>query len=424
MGRRLLAALVTLVALCASLTPGAGATAEPPPARQYRVDGPDSARQRSLVARTGASIDEVRASSVVVTASRAEADRIAGLGYRLTALPGPRPPQRPRPQDFPGEDARYHNYPELSAAVDRLVAASPAIARRSRYGTTAQGRALIAVKISDNVAADENEPEVLFTAHQHAREHLTVEMALYLMNLLTTGYRSDPRITRLVDSREIWILPDLNPDGGEFDIATGAYRSWRKNRQATPGSPYIGTDLNRNWAYRWGCCRGSSASPPDETYRGAAAESTPEVRAVADFVRGRVVGGRQQIKAAIDFHTYSELVLWPYGYTYGDAAPGMSQDDADAFAALGRSMADANGYTPQQSSDLYITDGGIDDWLWGAHKIFGFTFEMYPRTFLPGFYPPDEQIVPQTSRNKEAVLRLLEYADCVYRIIGRQARYC
>jgi carboxypeptidase T len=81
---------------------------------------------------------------------------------------------------------------------------------------------------------------------------------------------------------------------------------------------------------------------------------------------------RQQIRAGIDFHTYSELVLWPYGYTYSDTAPGMTQDDRDAFAAVGRKMAASNGYTAQQASDLYVTDGSIDDWLWGSQRIFGY----------------------------------------------------
>jgi hypothetical protein len=87
-------------------------------------------------------------------------------------------------------------------------------------------------------------------------------------------------------------------------------------------------------------------------------------------------------------------------------------------------MATTNGYTPQQASDLYITDGTIDDWLWGTYKIFSYTFEMYPASSNPGFYPPDEQIVPQTTRNREAVLRFLEYSDCVYRIIGKESQYC
>ena len=108
-----------------------------------------------------------------------------------------------------------------------------------------------------------------------------------------------------------------------------------------------------------------------------------------DFVNSRVVGGVQQIKTGIDFHTYSELVLWPYGYTTANTAAGLGVDDEATFRTLGVNMAGTNGYTPEQASDLYIADGTIDDWLWGQHKIFGYTFEMYPTTSSPGFYPPD-----------------------------------
>ncbi|MFI6601932.1 M14 family zinc carboxypeptidase [Nonomuraea sp. NPDC050536] len=418
--RRRLAILIAVLGLFCLSGINPAAAAEPPANKQYRVQGPADARQRSAVAATGAAIEEVTKDSVLVTATEAEVAAIKRLGFRVAEVPRPLSPSADvTPFDFPPADSGYHNYAEMTADVNALVAAHPAIASKFTYGTSYEGRQLIGVKISDNVGTDENEPEVLFTAHQHAREHLTVEMALYIMHLLADNYGSDARITNLVNSREIWILPDLNPDGGEYDIATGSYRSWRKNRQ-----PPNGTDLNRNWAYNWGCCGGSSGSTTSETYRGPSAESAPEVKATADFVRSRVVNGVQQIKTNIDWHTYSELILWPYGYTYNDTAPGMTQDDHDAFATLGQNMASTNGYTPEQASDLYITDGSIDDWLWGVYKIFSFTFEMYPTGANPGFYPPDEQIVPQTTRNKEAVLRFLEYSDCVYRIIGKEPQYC
>ncbi|WP_312888871.1 M14 family zinc carboxypeptidase [Nonomuraea rhodomycinica] len=424
MRRRLVILLTVLGLLCLSGVTGAGASAEPPPNRQYRVQGPSDARQRSAVAATGAAIEEVAKESVLVTATEAEVAAIRRLGYRVTELPRPASRSDARAFDFPPSDSGYHTYAEMTADVNALVAAHPAIASTFTYGTSYEGRQLIGVKISDNVGTDEAEPEVLFTAHQHAREHLTVEMALYIMHLLADNYGSDSRITNLVNSREIWIMPDLNPDGGEYDIATGSYRSWRKNRQPNSGSSAVGTDINRNWGYNWGCCGGSSGTTSSETYRGSAAESAPEVKATANWVRSRVVGGVQQIKAHIDWHTYSELVLWPYGFTYNDTAPGLTQDDRDAHAVLGQNMAATNGYTPEQSSDLYITDGTIDDWMWGVYKIFSWTFEMYPTGSNPGFYPPDEQIVPQTTRNREAVLRFLEYSDCVYRIIGKESQYC
>ncbi|MEU6232612.1 M14 family metallopeptidase [Kitasatospora sp. NPDC047058] len=410
----------------------AAADATADTARQYRVDGPRTVAERTAVAATGASVDAVRDGSVVVTATPAELARLRALGWSATPLPGPRYGEDERENtaaaplyDFPPADSGYHNYAEAAADIDAVVAAHPDIMSKRVIGTSYEGRPIVAVKISDNVGTDENEPEVLFTAHQHAREHLTVEMALYLLHEFGDKYATDSRIANAVNSREIWVIPDLNPDGGEYDIATGRYRSWRKDRQPNSGSRSVGTDLNRNWDYKWGCCGGSSGSTSSETYRGGAPESAKETKVVADFVRSRVVGGKQQITAAIDFHTYSELVLWPFGWTTADTATGMSTDEANTFATLGRSMAGTNGYTPEQSSDLYITDGAIDDWLWGAHRIFAYTFEMYPGpNGSSGFYPPDEVIGRETSRNREAVLRLVETADCVYRVIGKQQQYC
>jgi carboxypeptidase T len=392
----------------AVLTLGAAPAAQ---AGTYRVENVRTQGQRSAVARTGAAIVQVDRASVTVTASRSDAKALARAGFAVRTLA--------RTANFPSADSGYHNYAEMTAEIDAVAAAFPGLVSRFSLGRSFEGRDISALKVSDNVGTDEPEPEVLFTAGQHAREHLTIEMALYLLNELTSKYGTDSRITGLVNTREIWIVPNMNPDGSEYDIATGSYRSWRKNRQPNAGSSAVGTDLNRNWSFNWGCCGGSSGTFSSETYRGASPFSAPETQRVRDFVDSRVVGGVQQIKTNIDFHTYSELILWPFGYTTADTTPGLSATDQNTFATLGQQMARLNGYTPEQSSDLYITDGSIDDWLWGVHKIFSYTFEMYPTGSSPGFYPPDEVIARETTRNRDSVLLLLDYSDCPYRIIGR-----
>ncbi|MFD9001689.1 M14 family metallopeptidase [Streptomyces sp. NPDC059582] len=435
------AALATLMALALAAPVAATTTDATADSARRTAPAADDIRQyeihvdhstpvtRTAIAAAGVSVDEADEETVVVSGRADQISRLRRQGYEVSPL-GSAPDRSSgaddiRLFDFPSADSKYHNYAETAAEIDQRLAAYPGIMSRRVIGKSYQGRDIVAVKVSDNVATDESEPEVILTFHQHAREHLTVEMALYLLRELGAGYGSDSRITDMVNNREIWIVPDLNPDGGEYDIATGSYRSWRKNRQPNSGSSYVGTDLNRNWNYKWGCCGGSSGSASSETYRGASAESAPEVKVVADFVRSRVVGGKQQITAGIDFHTYSELVLWPFGYTYSDTATGMTADDAAAFKAVGRKMAASNGYTAEQSSDLYITDGSIDDYLWGSQKIFDFTFEMYPTSSSGGgFYPPDEVIERETSRNRDAVLQLLENADCMYRSIGKEAQYC
>lgn len=424
--------LLTFAAAPAAAKPVPGPTDEQAVV-QYRVLGPRTVADRSAVARTGASIDYSEHGVLHVSATSTEATAITRLGFQLEEVPAQSADHHGHAHadedvglfDFPPADSDYHNYAELTAVVNQVVADHPSIAQKISIGTSYEGRDLMAVKISDNVGTDEDEPEILFNSQQHAREHLTVEMAIYLLHLFTDNYGSDSRVTSVVNSRELWIVPTVNPDGSEYDIATGSYRSWRKNRQPNSGSSWVGTDLNRNWDYLWGCCGGSSGSPSSNTYRGPSAFSAPETDAVRDFVDGRVVDGVQQIKANIDFHTYSELVLWPFGYTYSNTAPGMTADQYNTFATIGQQMAATNGYTPQQSSDLYITDGSSIDWMWGQHGIWAYTFELYPGSASGGgFYPPDEVIPAETARNRDAVLLLSEYADCPYRAIDKEEQYC
>nr|WP_042183696.1 M14 family metallopeptidase [Kibdelosporangium sp. MJ126-NF4]CEL15749.1 Carboxypeptidase T [Kibdelosporangium sp. MJ126-NF4]CTQ93675.1 Carboxypeptidase T (EC 3.4.17.18) [Kibdelosporangium sp. MJ126-NF4] len=365
---------------------------------------------RTAISRFDVDIYGVDSGTLTFAATESQAKALRNAGFRLT-------PQATT-LDFPPADSMYHNYAEQTSELQKIAADHPTIARLSSIGKSYQNRDLWLLKISDNVANDEAEPEVLFTCQQHAREHLTPEMCLRIANRYTDGYGTDTAITNEVNGKEIWIVTSINPDGSEYDIATGSYRSWRKNRQPNAGSANVGTDLNRNWGYNWGCCGGSSGSTSSETYRGPSAFSAPETQRLRDFVASRVVGGVQQIKTHIDWHTYSELILWPYGYTTANTAPGLDANQERTFRTLGQQMGQTNNYTPEQSSDLYITDGSIGDWMWGVHKIWSYTFEMYPRSGGGGFYPPDEVIVRETSRNDRAVALFLSYSDCPPRIIG------
>ena len=341
---------------------------------------------------------------------------------------GSRPAQAVSTAGFPEGYGGYHSYAEMEAFLDAVVADHSAIARKVSIGRSHEGRHIWALKISDNVAQDEAEPEILFESLSHARERLTVEMALRIVELLTDGYADDKRIRQIVRTREIWVVPMVNPDGGEWDAGDpdNGFRSWRRNRLPIPDAQPIGIDLNRNWGFKWACCGGSSGKPGASTYRGQSAWQAPEVAALRDFVLSRVVGGRQQIRAAISWHAFNEEIMWPYGYTRADLPRTMSQADLLAFRAVGEGMAARNGYTPQQLSDLYILDGGSSDWLYGDQRIFAFTVEMYPtdNSNVGGFYPPDDVIERETTRNDEAVLYFLEQADCPFRAAGLGTTHC
>jgi carboxypeptidase T len=291
----------------------------------------------------------------------------------------------------------YHGYAAMTARIDAVAAAHPDIVSRFSIGRSYDGRELWAVKVSDNVAIDELEPEVLLVFGQHAREHITVEQGLYLLDQLTSG---DPRVVDLVSRTEVWIIFNLNPDGSEYDWAGERPRFWRKNRQ-----PPDGTDLNRNWGYHWGCCGNVSRRPRAEAYRGGRPFSAPETRALRAFVNSRRIAGVQQIKAAIDFHSAAELVLWPFGYTRANSAKDMTAAQYRRLARLGRRLARANGYTAEQSSDLYVAAGELPDWLWGRYRILAYAFELGPED---DFYPA--RFEDEVARNREPVLLLLDVA--------------
>ena len=118
--------------------------------------------------------------------------------------------------DFPAGFEGFHTYTEIGAAAAAVQSAHPDIAKRFSIGKSYQGRELWAMKISDNVATDESEPEVLFDGGTHSDEHMGVEMTLKIMHWLVDGYGTDTRITHIVNSREIWLVFSVNPDGADL----------------------------------------------------------------------------------------------------------------------------------------------------------------------------------------------------------------
>lgn len=348
---------------------------------------------------------------------------VLGLLLIVVALAAPTSAAAAEPNGF----GYFHTYAEVKAEIDQAVAAHPGIARRFSIGRSYEGRKIWGIKISDNVGADENEPEVFINAQIHARERATNELALEIVGWLTGSYGDGDafgqRVTDIVNSREVFIVPTINPDGAEFDMKGGKWREWRKNRQPIPGSNHIGIDLNRQFGYQWGCCGGGSQKPKSATYMGPNAWYAPEARRYRDFVNSRVVNGQQQIKVILSLHSAGKLILWPYSYTRQDVPAEMPQDDHEAFVALGLELAQLNGYRGEQGSDLYIVRGDQDDWAYHEHGIFTLTFEM-ARGALERYYPTQSELAADIAANRPAVMHLLEQADCTYRAAGLAAQHC
>lgn len=317
---------------------------------------------------------------------------------------------------FPSYDAGYHTYEELTDRIHAIERAYPNLVKISSIGRSHQGRELWVAKVSDNPGSDEAEPEVLLDGGHHGREHLSVEMALSVLEHLTSTYAGSESTRRRVDGTETWVLFNLNPDGTTFDGGGSTYRDWRKNRQPNAGTTAIGTDLNRNYGWKWGCCGGSSGSATSENYRGPRPWSAPEVAALKKFVDGRVIGGRQQIRIHLSFHSYGRVVVWPWAHT---SAGVPDADDRATLAAIGNEMARLAGYRGMQSNALYPTDGDQIDWMYGAHRIFSYTVELADRR-----YPPDEMIPTETARAMPAVLYALDNAACPWSSISRGSVHC
>lgn len=407
--------------LLATALPGAASQPVQPtlPAGTYRIEGVADREARDAIVAVGVVIDGVGPDYVEVTVNAYDARRLAALGYVM----------RPVLQSLApaAVDQAYHSYDEMVAEIQQVAAAHPELVQLSSIGESDQGRTLWLARVTSAANPDQPKPEALFVGHYHAREHLTVEMLLGILHLLVDNYAQpgQEQITRLLDRRVVWLIFDLNPDGGEYDIADGFYRSWRKNRQGNScerdigNGPNIGTDMNRNHSYKWGRA-GASPDPCSDNYQGPSAASSPEISALEAFVRSRAAGGEQRITVAISFHTYGELILWPYGYTSARLPADMDPVDYNVLVAMGTAMAQTNGYRPIQSNQLYTTSGDFNDWAYGEQRIFAYTFEMFGGSY--GFYPPGTLIKRETERNFAAVLYLLEQADCPYRTTGAVER--
>ncbi len=327
--------------------------------------------------------------------------------------------------------SEYHATGDTYDLIKAVAAANPDIVSLFSIGSTIENRQLIVAKVSDNVASDEkDEPDVLIMAGTHAREWTTYHAAAYLLNYLTGHYRrtaegalqvsppgvldNDSMASWLIDNREIYILTMVNPDGIEYSHTTDA--NWRKNREPNPGAVGLactGTDINRNFDWHWGELQGDSHNPCAEDYAGPlradgyagilgwrpgdsppGAFSTAEARALRDFENAH------DFQTAVSLHSYSDLVLYPWGYT---SAP--SPDNAD-FVAMADVMANQTGYTPEQGDTLYKTAGVWDDWTYGVTGAFSFTIEMGT-----AFQPPAEEILNQSRLVLQPELYLAEVAD-------------
>ncbi|MGX5174148.1 M14 family zinc carboxypeptidase [Aliikangiella sp. IMCC44653] len=240
------------------------------------------------------------------------------------------------------------------------------------------GYDLMVLKVT-NQAVVKDKPILFIHSAMHARELTTAALTLEFAEKLLGDYATDADSRFIINEHEVHFLFQMNPDGRKI-AESGVYQRKNTNQNHCPGSD-VGVDLNRNFAFFWNTtANGSSGEPCNATYRGPSAESEPETIAVSNYIRSLYPderGENEQDPAPtnkpglhLDMHSYSELVLWPYGQTRN-----TSPNDI-GFKALGNKLAWFNNYTPTQSVGLYPTDGTSDDVSYGELGVAAITFEL------------------------------------------------
>jgi carboxypeptidase T len=278
----------------------------------------------------------------------------------------------------------YYNYTQVVSVLDQIHAAYPTLTTaKASLGNSVEGRALWMLKISDNAAVDENEPEVRIDSLHHAREPEGMQASLWFVLYLLESYATDPLAKYLVDNRELFYVPVVNPDGYVYNQTTnpGGGGLWRKNRRNNGGGVF-GVDLNRNYNNHWGFDNvGSSPATADETYRGPSAASEPEVQAMQNFIASR------QFKTALSIHTYSNLWLYPYGYA------AVLPANNPQYVEVSNLATEVNHYeVGPPPFVLYEANGVTADHDHDSKGTMSWSPEVGSTT--DGFWPPSNRIVP------------------------------
>ncbi|MEO0074664.1 MAG: M14 family metallopeptidase [candidate division WOR-3 bacterium] len=312
---------------------------------------------------------------------------------------------------------QYRSLDSINLYLRNLCFTYPSLCVMESLGLSYEGRQMYGIKISDNPNISEpDEPGVFICALHHSREWATPEVVLFFADSILRAYNFNPAMANLINNHEIWIFPVINPDGYVYDYP--AQRSWRKNRQPFQG--VIGTDINRNYL---GSCDGnrfglwgaltsgaqSSHYPSSETFMGGYGASSPEISNVINFFR------THNINTAHSFHSYSELVLWPWGYQ------NTPTPDNALFVRVGTAMANlitkvggSGTYTPGQIPSLYPVSSGADDWIYGYNKfVKGNPCLAFTNEVGTSFYQSVSQLDQICRQNFKSIYYLANFSDSV-----------
>ena len=276
------------------------------------------------------------------------------------------------PQSPP--DSNYYTVAEVERELLTLERSYPKIAKRidlnayTKTAKTHEGRTIYALKISDNVAKAEDEPQSMIVSQHHARELNTPHITLSAAKRILASYASDSRIKRAVDGGEIWIVPTVNPDG--VNAVWNVDRWWRKNRRKISGV-IRGVDLNRNYPFRWGAC-GASSNPGSQIYKGPSPASEPETQTMMAFAR------MQRFEKYLDFHSYGREILDTYSPCTSNSYVGNKM--LPLIQHYRNRLARAASYRVRPPT----ASGEAPEWHWAENGTMSFLTEI-GRSFQPPF---------------------------------------
>ncbi|KAM4772563.1 carboxypeptidase B-like [Rhinophrynus dorsalis] len=294
---------------------------------------------------------------------------------------------------------KYNDLDTINAWSANIAAQNPGLVSRSLLGTSYEGRPIYLLKVG---ASGVNKKAVFMDCGFHAREWISPAFCQWFVKEAVNNYGSNAQITNLLNNLDFHILPVMNVDGYVYTWTTN--RMWRKTRSPNKNSNCVGTDPNRNFNAGW-CTVGASSKACDETYCGTAPESEKESKALADFIRNNIAS----IKAYLTIHSYSQMLLFPYSYTYSLASNHAELNSLAQGAVSKLTSLYGTKYTYGPGGQtIYLAAGGSDDWAYDAGVKYSFTFELRD-TGRYGFALPESQIKPTCEETMLAVLHIANY---------------
>jgi len=294
-------------------------------------------------------------------------------------------------------ESEYLDYSEVTALTASYESTYPNIVKRYSLATTEESRTVWAMKISDNVSVDEDEPNVLFIGLHQAREIMSTEITMDIIDYLATNYGTDPDVTDWVSNWQIWIIPMLNPDGSAYCWSADQY--WIKNRRDLGGGVY-GVNLGHNYPFNWGACFGSAPDPNSNYYRGPSAASEPEIQAIINLTQ------EYHFAVMLSYNSFDELVLMPYG-CQDEYIPehNIAQHFGNSFASLIRKDDGSYGYNIGTWWELlYQNDGNETDYFYAEHGCLSYAIEVNAESYYPDYSMRDQTVF----RNRAGWQKILD----------------